>query len=325
MALVDVSAFTVQARTEFMDGMMAAEQKSLPANYEPFVTKMASKTLVETHLWMSNLPRLKEFKGYVPFAKLSVKGYTVTNKEWRVGVEVPKVTIDDDQAGGYLKQINGLPKRAQEDAGHQVLSHLVAGTSNTCFDGSAFFASSHTIGSGDNLDTANSAGSSDGTTHYMIGLVLTNTVVKPVVYQDREPMTSLQTDADTPQAALAKDYKYWVDGRFGLAYGYWWDAYHLTITDTPDLSDCMTHLDQMVSGLRTFTLPKGDDADTALYVHENWVPDASNFYVLCNMKLGQKLQRLATAELVAAGTSGATITNTWQKGFTVIPTGALGA
>lgn len=322
---VDVTSFTAAARSEFMAGLIAAEEKVMPAAYEPFVTSMPSTTRVETHTYMSSLPRLREFNGYVPFARLASSTYTVANKEFRTGITVRKIDLDDNQDGGYLKKINSIPQTVQRDVGYGILDHLVAGTSNTCFDGSAFFASSHTIGSGDNLDTANSAGSSDGATHYMIGLVLTNPSVKPVIFQDRESPTSLLTDADTPQAAKLKNFDYWVDVRYGLAYGYWWDAYHLTITDTPSLEDCVSHLDQMVNGLRTFTLPKGDDADTALYVHEGWVPDASNFYVLCNMKLGQKLSRLASNGLIAGGTSGATIDNDWQGKFTVIPTSALGA
>ena len=52
----------------------------------------------------------------------------------------------------------------------------------------------------------------------MIGLVLTNPAIKPLIFQDRESLSALQTDADSPQAAKLKEYEYWADCRFGLAY-----------------------------------------------------------------------------------------------------------
>lgn len=320
---VDVTAFSAMARKEFMDGKMAADEKPFPANHEPFTTRMPSTTKVETHTFMSNLPRLAEFKGYTPFARLVDSTYTVANKEYRAGVSVRKTDLDDDQIGGYLKSVNALPGRCQKDVGHMILAHLAAGTTKTCFDGSAFFANSHTFGSGDNLDTANFA-SNDGATHKVIALVLENPVVKPAIFQDREALTSLQTDADTPQAALQKEYQYWVDGRFGLAYGYWWDAYHVTITDTPTVAEVIeTLVPQIINGLRTFTLPKGKDTDDALYVHEGWVPAAANFHLLCNLKLGEVLDTAITQSQYIRSTGN--VDNVYKGKATIVPTSALGA
>lgn len=320
---VDVTAFSAMARAEFMAGKMAADDKPFPAAHEAFTTRFPSTTQVETHTYMSNLPRLQEFKGYTPFNRLVDSTYTVANKEYRVGLTVKKTNLDDDQVGGYLKSINALPGRAQKDVGHKILAHLAAGTTNLCFDGSAFFANSHTFGSGDNLDTANFA-SNDGVTHKVIALILDNPVVKPVVYQDREALTSLMTDADTPQAALQKEFQYWVDGRFGLAYGYWWDAQHITITDTPTVAEVVeTLIPQIINNFRTFTLPKGNDKDDALYTHEGWVPSASNLYILCNLKLGEVLDTAVTVSQYIR--SSGNVDNVYKGKATIVPTSALGA
>lgn len=322
---VDVTAFTALARDEFMNGKLAVEERVMPAAYDAFVTNMPSKVRVETHTYMSNLPRLREFKGHNPESRIVSTPYTVENKEYRIGpVTVRKTDLDDDQVGGYLKTINGMPKRGQGDIGFRILDKLADGTSDLCFDGTAFFADSHTVGSGDNLMTVDNSGN-DGVTHYIIALVLTNPSIKPVIFQDRESLSSLMTDADTPQAALAKEYKYWCDCRFGLAYGFWWDAIHITITDTPSLTETQSIVESLVNRFRTFTLPKGDDADDSLYVHEGWTPTSSDFYLLCNMKMGELLSTIETEPLIAAGTSGATITNKWKQRFKTIPTSALGA
>lgn len=320
---VDVSAFTAMARAEFMNGKMAADEKPFPGAYEQFTTVMPSTTKVETHTYMSNLPRLSEFKGYSAAVRLMDKTYTVANKEYRIGpVQVRKTDLDDDQIGGYMRSVNALPARGQKDIGHKILAHLALGTSNTCFDGSAFFANSHTFGSGDNLDTKDCA-SNDAVTHKVIGLVVDNPAVKPVVFQDRESLSQLMTDADTPQAAKLREYEYWADCRFGLAYGFWWDAYHVTITDTPTVAECYELIRQIINGFRSFTLPKGKDTDDTLYVHEGWNPDPSNFVLLCNLKLGELLRTALT--IAQYTTSTGNVDNVYRNVATLVPTSALGA
>jgi len=320
---MDVSVFTANARAEFLNGQMAAADKPFPPSYESFVTTLGSTAKVETHTYMSNLPRLARFKGYSPAVRLEDKTYTVPNYEYRIGpVSVRKTDVDDDQVGGYMKSINNLPARAQKDIGHEVLDHLAAGTTNLCFDGSAFFAASHTFGSGDNLDTFDGA-ANDGVTHKIIALVTDNAAVKPVIFQDRESLSGLETDADTPQAKLLKEYQYWADVRFGLAYGFWWDGIHLTITDTPTVAECYTIIEQIINLFRTFTLPKGKSTDDSLYVHEGWTPNASNFKLLCNMKLGAILSRAVAVTQYVASTGN--VDNVYKDAAEVIPTSALGA
>jgi phage major head subunit gpT-like protein len=318
---VDVTQFTALARAEFAAGMQSAYDKPIPAACEMFTTTLPSKVKVETHTYMSALPRLEEFKAYTPFVRLANKEYTVTNKEYRTGLSVRKTDIDDDQTSGYLNAINKLPERAKKDVKHKILAHLAAGTTNLCFDGTAMFAASHVFGSGDNLDTFD-GGANDGATHYIIALVTDNPSVKPVLFQDREAISNLQTTASTPQAELLKDYDYWCDGRFGLGYGYWWDAVHLTITDTPTVAECYTIIEQIINLFRTFTLPKGKDTNDTLYVHEGWDPNSQNFVLCCNLKLGAILKRAVSITQYVASTGN--VDNVYKDAATIIPTSALG-
>lgn len=320
---VEVNAFSAQARSEFAQGKMNAEERVLPASHEQFTTTVPSTTKVETHLYMSSLPRLTKFKGYSPGTRITDYEYAVSNDEYRAGpITVRKIDLDDDKAGGYLKLIQGLPARAQKDIGHMVLDHLAAGTANKCFDGTNFFADSHAVGVGDNLITANMA-ASDGATHKIIALILNNDVFKPVLFQDRESLTQLQTDADTPQAAKQKEYEYWSDCRFGLGYGYWWDAVHLTITDTPTTAEIIaTIIPQIVNQFRTFKLPKGAVEDKELFVHENWVPSASQFYLLTNLQLAEIVTTALSVTQYEAGTAGK-LDNVYVNKATVVPTSAL--
>ena len=320
---IDVTAFSAMARAEFMQGLLATNERIMPANFAPFVSTIKSTARVETHTYMSQIPRLQEFRGYTPFSRLVTTPWTVPNLPYRTGITVTKDDLADDQIGGYLKSIHYIPTQAQKDIGYKILTTLAAGTTGLCFDGTALFADSHTFGSGDNLMTANNA-SNDGVTHKIIA-VITDSPLKPIIFQDREPLSGLLTDADTPQALLQKEFQYWVDVRFGVAGAAWMSALHVTITDTPTLTELDTQLTDICNRFRTFTLPKGRDVDDALYVHEGWVPDAANLTLFCNMGLAQLLDKLRTTDLVASGTSGAVVNNQYQNKFTLIPTSALGS
>jgi phage major head subunit gpT-like protein len=319
---VDVGVFSAQARSEFLEGRMAAEERVMPANFDMFVSKVPSSVKIETHVYMSALPRLYEFNGYSPGIRATDYKYTVANKEYRIGpVSVRKADLDDDQIGGYLKLINALPEQGKKDTAWKVMNHLAAGTSTACFDGTSFFANSHSVGSGDNLDTANMA-SGDAVTHKIIALNLTNPVFKPVLFQDRESLNTLQTDAETPQAAKLKEFEYWADCRFGLGYGFWWDAIHLTITDTPTVQEIIeTLIPQLVDRFRTFTLPKGKDTDDVRCVHENWKPAADNFVLLCNLGLAERLE--TALDRGQYQVSGGLVDNPYKGKATVVSTSSL--
>ncbi len=319
----DVTTFSAMCRAEFMKGKMAADDRPFPSDYSSFTSVVPSTTQIETHTYMSNLPRLKVFDQYSPAVRLFDKTYTVANEEYRIGpVTVRKRDLDDDQIGGYLQSVNALTNRGKKDTGHIILKHLANGRTNTCFDGTAFFANSHTVGTGDNLDTFNPAGS-DAVTHRVIALVTENPNVKPVMFQDRESLSQLMTDADSPQAWKMKEYEYWADTRFGLGYGYWWDAIDLAISDTPTVPECYDFVEQLINRFRTFVLPKGRATDDDLYVHEQWKPQPSTFKLLCNLKLAQILQRaLAISQYIV---STGNVDNVYKDIAEVIPTSALGA
>lgn len=317
----DVTTFAAMARSEFLKGKMAADDRPFPSDYAPFTSTLPSTTQVETHTYMSNLPRLREFEQYSAATRLVDKTYTISNKEYRVGpVTVRKRDLDDDQLGGYLMSVKALPERGKKDVGHIILKHMADGRTNTGFDGTAFFANSHTCGTGDNLITYNAA-SNDGVTHRICAFITENPAVKPLIYQEREAFSQLDTDSETPQARKLKEYEFWADTRFGLGYGYWWDAIDMAITDTPTVAEMYDIIETIINQFRTFQLPKGRESDDTLYVHEQWMPKPSTFYLCCNLQLAQILMRaLSITQYV---TSTGNVDNVYKDVGTVVPTSAL--
>lgn len=320
---VDVSAFSALAKTQFMTQLADAYARPYPADIDVLVDEYPSTVAVETYAYMTNIPRLRVFKRDSPAIQLVADKWTVPNQTYRCGpVVVQKETIEDDQVGGYLKSIAALPAGAQKDIKYKLLSTLANGATNTCFDGSAMFATSHNIGTGNNLMTVDNA-SNDGVTHKIIATI-TDGPAKPLLFQNREPLKELD-DNVSPAAREAREFRYWSDTRFGMSCAAWFTSVINTLTDTPTLPELTTIILSMFNRLRTFTLPKGSDVDDSLYFHEGWTPDASNVTLLCNLQLATLLETIRDSALIASGTGGGVVTNYLQNKFKVIPTSALGA
>jgi phage major head subunit gpT-like protein len=320
---IDVSAFTPMAKQEFQNQLLEAYARPIPADIDELVDEYPSTSAVETYPYMTNIPRLRVFRRDSPAVQLAADKWQVANVTYRAGpIVVQKETLDDDQVGGHLKAIAALPKGAQKDIKYKVLATLAGGSSTTCFDGTSMFASSHTVGTGNNLMTDNNA-SNDGVTHKIIA-VITEGPAKPVLFQNREPLKNLQ-DNISPQAMEQREYRYWADTRFGVTCAAWFTAVLDTITDTPTLPELTTIILGMFNRLRTFYLPKGNDVDDPIYFHEGWTPASNNCTLLCNLQLATLLETIRDSALIASGTGGGVITNYLQNKFKVLPTSALGA
>lgn len=320
---VDVGAFSALAKAEFQTQLMDAYARPYPAEIDQLVDEYPSTVAVETYPYMTNIPRLRVFKRDSPAVQLAADKWTVANVTYRAGpIVVQKETLDDEQVGGYLKAIAALPKGAQKDIQYKILATLAGGSTNTCFDGTSMFAASHTVGTGNNLMTADSA-SNDGITHKIIA-VINDGPARPVLFQNRDPLKELRNNG-TPQAEEAREYRYWADTRFGVACAAWFTSVLNTITDTPTLPELTSIILSMFNRLRTFTLPKGADVDDALYFWEGWTPASSNCTLLCNLQLATLLETIRDSALIASGTSGGVVTNYLQNKFKVVPTSALGA
>src|SRR5262249_14318980 len=161
-----------------------------------------STARIENYAWMSPVPAIAQYKGKRRFGKISEIKYKIENLEYDASFEVLLRDIQDDQVGGYKLKPQELAQKAKKFPGRLVLKTLGLGGPTACFDGSTFFAPSHTIGSGNNALTATGSGNSDGLT-YKIIVLLHNGPLKPLVYQDRKN-PQFETDSGSPESLKAK-------------------------------------------------------------------------------------------------------------------------
>lgn len=306
MANEKVSIFSAAMRSEFLN---AYETPPTPTAFDKCVQMIPSTARFENYAWMSPTPGVDLYQGHRRLGKISEVTYKVENREYDSSFEVLLRDIEDDQTGGYAVKPKELASRARNFPKRKALQTLADGANQTCFDGTAFFADSHTIGSGDNLMTANLA-SNDAVTHKIIALV-TGGVVKPVLWQDRKS-PKFMTDAGTPQSEYAKVAKYWIDMEGACAFGHWWDAIQLTITDTPTVTELQEQLGLIETRFRSFTLPKALATDSTEYAHEGLEFNEQTVTFVVSSKLGNLMRQCLNSDIIVNGSTG--ITNIY-KGF----------
>lgn len=310
-----VDIFTTAMRSEFAN---AYEAVAVPAEFAKYTTVVPSAARIEHYTWMSPSPGLAKYQGHRRYGKIDSVRYSVENSEFDAAFEVLLRDIDDDQTGGYALKPKELAERAKVFPSRWVLKHLAAGTSRACFDGTNFFANSHTIGTGDNLLTYDCAGN-DAVTHKIVALHHGGSL-KPLIWQDRKA-PSFQDNAGSSESREAKTVKYWIDMEGEAAFGYWWDAIHMTITDTPSITEMHGIFQAIEDAFRGFLLPKSLSSDEGEYIHEQREFNASNLCLVASPKLATLLRQALNAEWVpqsastTSATTGVSATNNLWKGW----------
>jgi phage major head subunit gpT-like protein len=275
-----VQIFTVAMRNEFE---VAYAPTAEPAPWEQFTQVIPSTARIENYTWMSPAPGLAAYSGHRRFGKLSTVKYTVENKEFDAAFSVLMRDIEDDQTGGYKLKPRELAMRAKLFPGRFVIKTLATGKSAACFDGSNFFAGSHSIGAGNNLYAGTGNGNSDGLV-YRLAAMYTGGALKPLLWQDRKP-AQFRDNSGSDLAYEAKEIHYWIDLEGQAAFGYWWDAVLFEWTNLPTVLDFQVGLQTISDALRTFTLPKAIVSEDGEYIHEQAEFNDTNMILVGSTKL----------------------------------------
>lgn len=315
MAAEKVSLFTTAMRSEFLDAWEATADE---APWQAYTTTIDSSARIEHYPWLSPVPAIAEYKGHRQFGEIGEVTYKVTNLEYNSAFMVKLRDVEDDQVGGYKLKPRELAEKARKFPGRLALQHLASGQTYLGFDGTAFFANSHTIGTGDNL-LAGTAAASDGVTH-AVAVLIHDGALKPLIYQDRKP-PKLETNADSPEALMAKTLRYWIDLEGAAAFGYWWDAILIKYSNTPTLTEIQTDLGLVEDQFRGFYLPYGLASDTAERIHEQREFSTSNTTIVTSTKLANKFRQVLNQDTIVQ--SGAAVTNIYKGWANLVPSGFM--
>src|SRR4030042_2401017 len=130
-------------RAEFMK---AYENGESPSEIMPVIMEIPTAAASEKYGWLGNVPQMVEWKDERQLKGLYESSYTISNSDYEATIQVDRNAIEDDQLGAVKIRINDLAVKAKLHPRKLFFDALVAGTTDLCYDGQAFFSNSHSEG-----------------------------------------------------------------------------------------------------------------------------------------------------------------------------------
>ena len=214
---------TTSLRSAFI-GFNAAFQAGLATTtsmYARVATTVPSTTKEQEYGWLGQFPGFREWIGDRVVNGLASHGYTLKNKSYENTIGVNRDDFDDDNLGIYTPMFQQLGATATNFPDTLVWALLKNGFASKCYDGQFFFDVDHPVldASGNTVSVANTDGGS-GTPWFLMDV---SQPLKPLIYQSRKPFTNLvRMDKEDDQNVFdKKEYRYGLDGRCSVGFGFW--------------------------------------------------------------------------------------------------------
>ncbi|WP_434777687.1 Mu-like prophage major head subunit gpT family protein [Neisseria sp. Ec49-e6-T10] len=205
-------------KTSFQNGLGMANSR-----YADIATVITSSTKSNTYGWLGQWPAFREWIGDRVFKDMQAHGYTIENKHFESSVAVNRNDIEDDNLGIYKSLFEEMGRASAAFPDEQVFALLAKGISELCYDGQNFFDTDHPV-----FPNVDGTGTVSTVSNYYTGtetpwyLLDTSRSLKPLIYQQRKPMTfTAMTDTKDEGVFMRNEYRYGVDGRNNVGFGFW--------------------------------------------------------------------------------------------------------
>lgn len=222
-----LTALFVAFRREFQQALEAT-----PTAWEKIATQIPSTTKDNTYGWLGQFPQFREWVGDRVLKDMAATGYSITNKSYESTVSVDRNDIEDDNIGIYKPLFAEMGRASKAHPDELVFALLKAGVTTTCYDGQFFFDADHPVypntdGTGVAVSTANAdidtVARPDNATWYLLDV---SRALKPLLFQKRRDYTlQAMTKPDDEQVFTSNKYRYGVDARVNVGFGFWQFAY----------------------------------------------------------------------------------------------------
>ncbi|AWI83063.1 hypothetical protein CEW88_04930 [Alloyangia pacifica] len=208
-----VAALRAGFKTEFQRALGEA-----PTMRDRVAMTIRSNTGENTYGWLKQMSGMTEWIGPRQIDGMSEAGYTIRNKHFQKSVEVNRNDIEDDNLGVYTPMFTMMGEAAGSYPEQLVWNLLKAGFETECWDGQNFFDTDHPITGEDGEETVfSNSGGGSGTPWF---LLCTNRALKPVILQERKPITFTSKDRDTDDNVFTNNtFVYGADWRGNVGFG----------------------------------------------------------------------------------------------------------
>lgn len=206
-------------RTAFNTAFASGLSQAAP-QWNRVATMVPSTTQSSSYGWLGKLPNVREWIGDRVVNSIGQHDYTIKNKPWELTIAVDRDDIEDDQYGVYSPLFTemGMSTGAHPDT--LCFSLLKDGFSTACYDKQYFFDTDHPVldEKGNETSVANTDGGS-GTPWFLLD---DSRAMKPIIYQSRRSFEFVAKDKPTDDNVFDKrEFKYGVDGRNNVGFGFW--------------------------------------------------------------------------------------------------------
>ncbi|WP_434361052.1 Mu-like prophage major head subunit gpT family protein [Parasalinivibrio latis] len=271
--------------------------------YTEVATVIKSTTASNTYGWLGQWPGFREWIGDRVIKDMEAHGYQIFNKDFESTVGVKRTDIEDDNLGIYSPMMQEMGRATAAFPDELVFPMLRDGFTTACYDGQNFFDADHPVN-----DQVDGQGTDDSVSNVLVDngykgeawyLLDTTRAIKPIIFQERKkPKFVAMTKEDDEDVFMRKLYRYGVDLRCNVGFGFWQMAYGVKADLTLDT------LWQAYSTMRSFKA----DGGRPLGIKPNML--------VIPVSMEKKATQLLQRELFADG--GNTVSNELRGKFKVV-------
>ncbi|WP_064116764.1 Mu-like prophage major head subunit gpT family protein [Pseudomonas fluorescens] len=204
-----------------------ASQTATPTDWKRIATQVPSSSASNTYGWLGQFPTFREWMGDRVLKNMAAHSYSITNKKFESSVAVPRDAIEDDEIGVYKPLFAEMGRASSAHPDELVFGLLNAGLETLCYDGQNFFDPDHPVfPETDGTGTAESVSNFNEGTGPAWYLLDVSRAIKPLIFQNRRNYAlKAMTNMDDEQVFMRDEYRYGVDARVNVGFGFWQFAY----------------------------------------------------------------------------------------------------
>ena len=201
--------------------------------YQKVASVIQSNTASNIYGWLGQWPEFREWIGDRVIEDMKMHGYEITNKRYESTIGVKRTDIEDDNLGIYKPIIQEMGRATGVFPDQLVFSLLKGGFDHACYDAHPFFSHEHPVH--EKADGTDAQGLGTPTSNALIDddydgdpwYVLDATrAIKPIIYQIRKAPKFVAMNREEDESVFMRgDYRYGVDLRSNVGYGFWQMAF----------------------------------------------------------------------------------------------------
>jgi len=214
-----INSATLQGLRSGFQTQFRTALESAPSQRDRVATTITSSTAQNTYGWLRQLSGMREWIGPRQIDGIAEAGYTIVNRHFEKTIAVNRNDIEDDNLGQYALAVQHVAEAAAELPETLVFDLLNSGFDTECWDGQYFFDTDHPRidGNGATTTFANTDGGA-GTPWFLMD---TSRAVRPIILQQRKPITFTSKDRDQDDNVFERNaLVYGCDWRGNVGYGF---------------------------------------------------------------------------------------------------------